>query len=180
VEQRSIVESARAATFALLGPPLAFGLSVYVAGLLFGTRSSWLHLIGILMVFGGTQALALWPNSVRELGKPQAEVSATVVDWGIPLAPSLLFAGIFLLEPPIEYFMVVRTSITVVALALLIRGALRDHHTVYAWLLGLVAVLFNPILPVYLHDRDAWLLIDVVAIGVLWSATFRFRSVLPS
>lgn len=29
-------------------------------------------------------------------------------------------------------------------------------------LFGLMAILFNPIIPIYLYDRDIWILIDIV------------------
>ena len=27
---------------------------------------------------------------------------------------------------------------------------------------GIVAILFNPIIPVYLHDKGAWMMIDIM------------------
>lgn len=54
--------------------------------------------------------------------------------------------------------------------------------TFWAWVFGLLAILFNPIIPVYLQ-RQSWQIFDYVAIVVIFLATlegrrfaaFRFR-----
>ena len=43
-------------------------------------------------------------------------------------------------------------------------------------LFGLMAILFNPIIPVYLHDRDIWIPIDLIGAGALVIKGLRFKS----
>ncbi|MDP3043179.1 MAG: hypothetical protein Q8N21_02140 [bacterium] len=43
------------------------------------------------------------------------------------------------------------------------------------WGLAVIAILFNPIIPIYLGDKDLWMAIDVVVIGFLVGAVIKFR-----
>lgn len=70
-----------------------------------------------------------------------------------------------LLTMPIGYYTVLRLSITVAALL----SIYHDRDTgINAWnvVFGLIAIVFNPIAPVYFNDRDIWSVIDVVTGGV--------------
>ena len=40
---------------------------------------------------------------------------------------------------------------------------------------GLLALLFNPILPVYLRDKDVWAVIDIVAAVLLFILYFKLK-----
>lgn len=40
---------------------------------------------------------------------------------------------------------------------------------------GLLALLFNPILPVYLRDKDVWAVIDIVAAVLLFIRYFTLK-----
>ena len=54
--------------------------------------------------------------------------------------------------------------------------AVRSKKVAWAWILGVVAVLFNPILPVHL-ERSTWAVIDVLVAKLLMFSVFIFRSV---
>ena len=43
------------------------------------------------------------------------------------------------------------------------------------WGLIIIAILFNPIIPIYLGDKSLWMIIDVVVIGFLISFIFNFK-----
>lgn len=43
-------------------------------------------------------------------------------------------------------------------------------------LFGLMAILFNPIIPVYLHDREIWTIIDIVGAIIFIIKGFIFKS----
>lgn len=40
----------------------------------------------------------------------------------------------------------------------------KDGLNIWGILFGILAVLFNPVIPVYLHDKGAWMVIDIIAI----------------
>ena len=44
---------------------------------------------------------------------------------------------------------------------------------------GLVAILFNPIIPIYLYDKDTWQIIDNI-VGVSFLLVFFFLTSTPS
>lgn len=48
------------------------------------------------------------------------------------------------------------------------------QKTGWAWVLGVVAAVFNPIIPVHL-DRDTWKVIDAATAGLLLVSTFLVR-----
>ena len=43
-------------------------------------------------------------------------------------------------------------------------------------LFGLMAILFNPIIPVYLHDREIWMPIDIIGAIVFVIKGFVFKN----
>jgi hypothetical protein len=44
----------------------------------------------------------------------------------------------------------------------------------WAWILGITAVIFNPIIPIHL-SRETWATIDITAAGILGASTFFVR-----
>lgn len=52
--------------------------------------------------------------------------------------------------------------------------ALASEKMAWVWILGIIAVVFNPLIPVHL-DRDTWAIIDVVTAGVFIVSTFLVR-----
>lgn len=66
---------------------------------------------------------------------------------------------------PIGYYTILRLSVTFAALL----SIYHDRDTgVNAWnvVFGLIAIVFNPIAPVYFNNRVIWSVIDVAAGGV--------------
>lgn len=45
----------------------------------------------------------------------------------------------------------------------------------WVWIFGMIAILFNPIIPIHL-DRDTWAIIDVVVAGVLGVSLFLLKT----
>lgn len=52
--------------------------------------------------------------------------------------------------------------------------ALASNKITWVWVLGIIAVVFNPLIPVHL-DRDTWSIIDTVAAGAFVVSTFFVR-----
>ena len=69
----------------------------------------------------------------------------------------LFFAGLNLPEAFYSYLKVI---VTCVALLTMMNHIGKNRFFVVAF--GLVAVVFNPIYPVYLYDRSVWVLLDII------------------
>ncbi|UPK72265.1 DUF6804 family protein [Chitinophaga filiformis] len=76
----------------------------------------------------------------------------------------LLFVAI--LKLPIAYYTVLRILVFICAL-LLIRRSYQQHLVFWVFILLVIAVIFNPILPVYLYRKSSWIPIDIAA-GILF------------
>ena len=77
------------------------------------------------------------------------------------IAVAVLLATPFL-AVPYSYFRVLRWVVTITASVLLFRSWSRK--TLWSWIFGAVAILFNPIAPIYL-SRTVWSVVDVVTAG---------------
>lgn len=43
------------------------------------------------------------------------------------------------------------------------------------WALVVIAILFNPVIPIYLYDKSIWMVIDIVVIGFLVGLISKFK-----
>lgn len=71
----------------------------------------------------------------------------------------LLFA---LADLPIGYYTFLRWIVFIGAIAVF-SSELQKGINFWAIIFGLIAILFNPLIPVYLNDKDAWMPIDIIA-----------------
>jgi hypothetical protein len=69
---------------------------------------------------------------------------------------------------PIGYYTFLRIAVTAGAVWVLIDEFRLDKKTGSFWIFVLIAILFNPIIPVYLHSKVLWTIIDVVAAFIFW------------
>jgi hypothetical protein len=78
---------------------------------------------------------------------------------------ALLFLS--LLDLPIGFYTFLRIVVTIGAIAVVITEYEKDMNF---WVIsfGLIAILFNPIIPVHLHDKETWAVIDIIT-GVLFA-----------
>ena len=79
------------------------------------------------------------------------------------LCAGMLFIAIFRL--PIAYYMPLRVMVFTGALLVIIRNLNNNLFWVIIFLLA--AILFNPILPVYLHRKFIWIPLDIIT-GILF------------
>ncbi len=78
------------------------------------------------------------------------------------IAAILLIVGCFRL--PIGYYTFLRIVVCIVAVILLFYP--KNKSITYRHIInGLVAILFNPIIPIYLHSKMAWVVIDALVAG---------------
>ena len=83
-----------------------------------------------------------------------------------------LFLGVA--DLPIGYYTFLRIVVTVGAVMVM---ANEYEKGIGFWVVvfGLIAILFNPLIPVYLHDKSAWVLIDVVCGGLFIARGFTWK-----
>lgn len=61
---------------------------------------------------------------------------------------------------PYGYYTILRIIVTIVAGITAFIASEQDNE-IWMLLFGAIAILFNPIIPIYL-DKDAWLVIDII------------------
>lgn len=52
-----------------------------------------------------------------------------------------------------------------------------DANTIVFILLVILLFIFNPIFPIYLHDRSTWVILDILAIALLLLSNFDYAEV---
>ncbi len=77
----------------------------------------------------------------------------------------LICSGLLLLalvNLPIGYYTFLRIAVTIGAVAVLIK---EFENGINFWFISFafIAILFNPIIPIYLRDKDIWMPIDIIA-----------------
>ena len=84
----------------------------------------------------------------------------------------LLLVGIA--DMPIGYYTLLRLVVTIGSVAVVV-AEMEKGITPWVLAFGLLALLFNPFIPVYLNDKDAWVPIDLIG-GVLFFIKAYSRS----
>jgi hypothetical protein len=93
--------------------------------------------------------------------------------------PAALAAGFLLLAVsshwPYSFYVLMRLTVCAISIYLT-HKSFGAGRTVWVWVLGAVAVLFNPVLPMRMHRSD-WSTLDLIAasIFVLWVITSLLR-----
>lgn len=72
----------------------------------------------------------------------------------------LLFIGAANL--PIGYYSFLRIAITI-ASAIVMFNEYKGDINIWIILFGGILILFNPISPIYLHDKGTWMVLDIIA-----------------
>ena len=75
---------------------------------------------------------------------------------------------------PFGFYMLLRIIICLTAVVGFLR-AQEAKQTNWLWIYGVLAVLYNPVLPVHLMLKPLWILINLVTIVLLWKGLSRFR-----
>ena len=82
---------------------------------------------------------------------------------------TLLFIGIFPL--PIGYYTLLRLIVTAAAAYIAYDTFQKGEQSGWVWVFGFVAIMFNPLIPIYL-DKELWIIIDFAA-AILFIAYSR-------
>jgi len=79
------------------------------------------------------------------------------------IAAGLLFLGI--LELPYGYYIFLRIVICIIS-CITAYLSYESEKKSLIWIFGIIAILFNPIVPIYL-DKDVWVIIDFI-VGIIF------------
>ncbi|MBU1873615.1 hypothetical protein KJ688_07790 [bacterium] len=84
------------------------------------------------------------------------------------IASALLFIAIF--DLPYGYFIFLRIFICILA-CLSAYTASEYKNKTWVWIFGITAILFNPIIPIYL-DKEIWTVLDILA-AILFAVSVK-------
>lgn len=89
----------------------------------------------------------------------------------------LICSGLLLLalaDLPIGYYTFLRIVVTIGALAVIVK---EYDGELSPWIItfGLIAILFNPLIPIYLHDKEVWAAIDLIVAGIFSFKSFNLK-----
>jgi len=90
-------------------------------------------------------------------------------NWYKILGIALLFLALG--SHPYGYYQVLRWAITIIG-AYSAYLAHESKDTTWAWIFGLIALLFNPIIP-FTFARDTWQMIDLITAGIIFSNVIK-------
>jgi hypothetical protein len=95
----------------------------------------------------------------------------------------LLFCAAFLFLAvanfPIGFYTFLRIVVTIGAVSI-ICFELQKGISIWTLLFGLIAILFNPLLPIYLHEKSAWLPFDIICGIIFLIKTFLLNTKLKT
>jgi uncharacterized membrane protein HdeD (DUF308 family) len=94
------------------------------------------------------------------------------------LKPLLLIAGAMLLLaiPPIWPYAYYQLMRIVVCIAGVLGAyiAFKHKRSAWVWVLGVIAVLFNPLAPIHL-DKESWVIPDLIAAILMFVASTKLK-----
>ena len=84
------------------------------------------------------------------------------------LTAGLLFLSIF--DLPIGYYTFLRIVVTI-ASVIVISSEIKNGINTWVVIFGIITIIFNPVLPIYLNEKAIWIPIDI-AVGILFLIRF--------
>lgn len=72
----------------------------------------------------------------------------------------LLFLA--LAKLPIGYYTFLRIAVTIVSVLIIVEQYKKEVVNFWVVAFGIIAILFNPIIPVYLYKKALWMPVDIV------------------
>ena len=90
---------------------------------------------------------------------------------------SSLAAVLALAPMPWGYYALLRIMLCLTA-CVGFAAARKAEETTWMWVYGVIAVVYNPLLPVALGSKPLWAALNLATLIVLWSGVQRFRGTL--
>ena len=138
------------------------------------------ELLGLLRTDGKTVPVASEPRPAEEVQfQPPGEAEATPSQaamrriWVPQFIVSLMLLWALNPDNPYGYYILLRIACCAV-FAYLARKAFHRERQVWVWILGIMAVVYNPIIPVHL-PREIWVVVNVLTIGIAVASIFAIR-----
>ncbi len=90
------------------------------------------------------------------------------------ICAALLLLGIVNL--PIGYYTFLRIVVTIGAVLVSI-SEYQENKEISVWLIAfvLIAIIFNPIIPIYFNNKDIWIPIDIVSAIIFGVKSFSLK-----
>jgi hypothetical protein len=88
------------------------------------------------------------------------------------ICAGLLFIG--LLDLPIGYYSLLRIAVTIGSVVVVVTE-FENGLNFWVIIFGLIAILFNPLIPVYLNDKSAWMPLDIISGIFFFIKTFTLK-----
>ena len=138
------------------------------------------ELLGLLRTDEKTVPAAAEPRPAEEVKfQPPREAEATPSQaamrriWVPQFIVSLMLLWALNPDNPYGYYILLRIACCAV-FAYLARKAFHLERQGWVWILGIMAVVYNPIIPVHL-TREIWALVNVLTIGIAVASIFAIR-----
>lgn len=84
------------------------------------------------------------------------------------------FLFLALANLPIGYFTFLRIVVTIGSVAVIV-NEIKNGVNFWVIIFGLIAILFNPLIPIYLNDKSAWMPIDIIAAVIFLIKSFTLK-----
>jgi len=94
----------------------------------------------------------------------------------IAVVASTIFVVMGLFNLPYSFFMLLRIVLCIAAV-IGVKRASEARQNNWVWVYAILAVLYNPVLPVHLGDKDVWVGVNVVTVVIFWVGLFKFENV---
>ncbi|MDX9697776.1 MAG: hypothetical protein RBT49_18430 [Bacteroidales bacterium] len=90
----------------------------------------------------------------------------------------LICSGLLLIslaDLPMGYYTLLRIVVSIGAIAVIIK---EYEQGINFWIIifGLILILFNPLIPIYLNEKEAWMPIDIIAAILFGIKSFSLKS----
>ena len=82
------------------------------------------------------------------------------------IAPIVIMA-IGILPMPYGYYNLSRLVVCGCSIYFAISSNAKDQH-VFVWVFGALAVLYNPILPIHLYEKELWMIVNLVTAAIFF------------
>jgi hypothetical protein len=77
-----------------------------------------------------------------------------------------------LINLPIGYYTFLRIIVTLVAVLVII-SEFSNGFSFWVMSFGIIAILFNPLIPIYLNNKEAWMPIDIITSILFFIKSFN-------
>lgn len=103
-----------------------------------------------------------------------AEEEKTKIMKAIAIAAAVLL--LLAIAPlPIGYYTFLRIATTIAAVVLIV-DSYKGQVNIWSIVFGIIAILFNPIIPIYLYQKDKWMPIDIGAAALFVGYAIWYKS----